>query len=135
MFNASYRTFQAALNKVMHRDTQQLPSEMSPDVEMVEVVKGVPVITFSSSSEVAHAPRNTMTPMTDHTENVRPGTSNVKNSITARIITFHIRYLDQIYKIDISESCTLSKFKNANVIIMHKSKLVIIENKYFLHVL
>ncbi|KAK0075269.1 hypothetical protein PV325_009280 [Microctonus aethiopoides] len=103
----------AALNKVMHRDTQQLPSEMSPDVEMVEVVKGVPVITFSSSSEVAHAPKNTMTPMTDHTENVRPGTSNVKNSITARIITFHIRYLDQIYKIDISESCTLSDLKNA----------------------
>ncbi|XP_063989568.1 FAS-associated factor 1 [Diachasmimorpha longicaudata] len=99
----------AALNNVMHHDTQQLPSEMSPDIEMMEVVHGVPVVTFSSPADI---PNQNRRKESNQDNSVKPGTSNPKNSIS-RILTFNVKYLDNIYKIDISDSCTLSDLKDS----------------------
>ncbi|XP_015118560.1 FAS-associated factor 1 [Diachasma alloeum] len=99
----------AALNNVMHHDTQQLPSEMSPDIEMMEVVQGVPVVTFSSSADVSNQNK---TQESNQDNSIKPGTSNLKNSIP-RILTFNVKYLDHTYKIDISDSCTLSDLKDS----------------------
>ena len=99
----------------MHHDTQQLPSEMGQDIEMMEVVQGVPVVTFSSSSEVAHAPKNAPTPRVDNTENVKPGTSRPKNHIQAstRQIDFHIHYLNRSFMVRLLETCTIGDLKHA----------------------
>ncbi|XP_011298311.1 FAS-associated factor 1 [Fopius arisanus] len=98
----------AALNNAMHHDTQQLPSEMSPDIEMMEVVQGVPVVTFSSSSDVT---KNKIQ-QSQQDYFAKPGTSSLKKS-KSTILTFNVKYLDHIYKIDISDSCTLSDLKDA----------------------
>ncbi|XP_043279673.1 FAS-associated factor 1 [Venturia canescens] len=105
----------AAVNRVMHHDTQQLPSEMSPDIEMMEVVQGVPVITFSSSSEVAHAPKNILTPRADNTENVKPGTSRARNSAqtSTRQLEFHIHHANRSFMIKLPESSTVGDLKHA----------------------
>lgn len=95
----------------MHHDTQQLPSEMSPDIEMMEVVQGVPVITFSSSSEVAHAPKNVLTPRVDNTENVKPGTSRARSSAqtSTRQLDFRIHYANRSFMIKLPESGTVGE--------------------------
>ncbi|XP_034939481.1 FAS-associated factor 1 isoform X2 [Chelonus insularis] len=92
----------------MHHDTQQLPSETNPDIEMVEVIEGASVIKYSSQS-INNKLKNSQPYSSD---NVKPGTSTIKNSPTPRILTFFINYLDQIYKIDISELCTISDLKD-----------------------
>lgn len=97
---------QAALNNVMHHDTQQLPSEMSPDIEMMEVVQGVPVITFSSPADVA---TKNQTLESSQDNSVQPGTSNIMNS-KPKMLTFNVKYLDHTYKIDMADSSTLSMF-------------------------
>lgn len=93
----------------MNHDTQQLPSEINPDVEMVEVVQGVPVITFSSS-DVTQTPKSESI-LKDNSENIKPGTSNTETSTIPKILTFQVHYLNTVYKINISELCTLSKWQ------------------------
>ncbi|XP_014295657.1 FAS-associated factor 1 [Microplitis demolitor] len=107
-----------ALNAVMNHDTQQLPSEINPDVEMVEVVQGVPVITFSSS-DVTQTPKSESI-LKDNSENIKPGTSNTETSTIPKILTFQVHYLNTVYKINISELCTLRDLKYA---IFEKTKV------------
>lgn len=85
----------------MHHDSQQLPSEMSPDVEMIEeFVQGVPVIK--------------PTPLTPAIAGVnleygKPGTSK-----SSQVLKFNIHYMEQILKIEMSEDCTVGKVKINN---------------------
>lgn len=99
----------------MHHDTQQLPSEMSPDVEMIEAfVEGVPVITRSSSlssTSTTNMPdttkNNATTTTTDDVILIKPGTSKV---IDSTLLKFKIHFLDKTIKMNISDQSTVGKF-------------------------
>ncbi|XP_044589997.1 FAS-associated factor 1 [Cotesia glomerata] len=107
-----------ALNAVMNHDSQQLPSEINPDVEMVEVVEGVPTVTFSSSDTTS--PTKDSTASKEKSENPKPGTSHIEVSEVPKILTFYVHYLNAVYKINLSELCTLRDLKYA---IFEKTKV------------
>lgn len=107
-----YFFVQAAVNKAMPRGTQQLPSEMGPDIEMVEeVVKATPRSSSSGALQTAQNSRRvgTTTTKTDVAENAKPGTSRPKSWMRNRTLTFHINYLNTVYKIHLPESSTFGK--------------------------
>lgn len=89
----------------MPQTTQQLPSEMTPDIEMVEEIK----VTPRSSTSKMQTMQNTKKTGVDVVENAKPGTSRPKSCMKNRTLTFHINYLDNVYKINLSELSTLSK--------------------------
>ncbi|XP_076178069.1 fas associated factor casp isoform X2 [Ptiloglossa arizonensis] len=91
----------AAVNHAMPHGTQQLPSEMSPDIEMIEEIERMPHSSSSSSQTVHDSKSNSKM---DVVENSKPGTSKPRNC--ARTITFRINYLNNVYRINLSEfSC------------------------------
>jgi len=92
----------------MPQTTQQLPSEMTPDIEMVEEIKVTPRSSSSKLQTVQNS-KNTGAIKTDIVENAKPGTSRPKSCMKNRTLTFHINYLDNVYKINISDLSTLSK--------------------------
>jgi hypothetical protein len=92
----------------MPRGTQQLPSEMTPDIEMVEEIKAIPR-SSSSKLQTSQSSRKIAT-KADAIENAKPGTSRPKSCMKNRTLTFHINYLDNVYKIHLSELSTLSKW-------------------------
>lgn len=98
---------QAAINKAMPRGTQQLPSEMAPDIEMLEEIKTTPRSSSSSKLQMAQSSKTTV--IADAVESAKPGTSRPKSCMRNRTLTFHINYLDNVYKINLSELSTLSK--------------------------
>lgn len=102
----------SALNKVVHHDTQQLPSEMSPDVEMIEAfVEGVPVIKHSSSTSTSTNNADTTknnTKKIDDLISMKPGTSKVADT---SLLKFKIHYLDKTFKINIPDNCTVGDLK------------------------
>ncbi|XP_032686816.1 FAS-associated factor 1 isoform X2 [Odontomachus brunneus] len=100
----------AAVNKAVPQDTQQLPSEIGPDIEMLEEVKTTPC----SSSSVLQANQNSKkigTTKADIIESVKPGTSRPNSCMRNRILTFHIYYQNSVYKINMPESSTLGDLK------------------------
>ncbi|XP_025266464.1 FAS-associated factor 1 isoform X3 [Camponotus floridanus] len=99
----------AAINKAMPQGTQQLPSEMTSDIEMVEEIK----ITPHSSSSKQQTAQNSKKIGTkaDIVESAKPGTSRPKSCMRNRTLTFHINYLDNVYKINLSELSTLKDLK------------------------
>ncbi|XP_012539164.1 FAS-associated factor 1 isoform X2 [Monomorium pharaonis] len=99
----------AAINKAMPQTTQQLPSEMAPDIEMVEEIKVTPL--SSSSSKLQNSKKIGSVSTEDIVENAKPGTSRPKSCIKNRTLTFHINYLDKVYNINISELSTLRELK------------------------
>lgn len=104
----------AAVNQAMSRSTQQLPSEMSPDIEMIEEIKGTshssPWSSSSSSApKIGRSAKNNMKFNT--TENANPGTSRPTNCID-RTLTFHIHYLNSVYEINISELSSIRDLKH-----------------------
>lgn len=102
----------------MPRGTQQLPSEMTPDIEMVEEIKATPRSSSSSKLQTAQSSRKIATRV-DIIESAKPGTSRSKSCMRNRTLTFHINYLDTVYKINLSELSTLSKWRSlAGYIIM-----------------
>ncbi|XP_024936165.1 FAS-associated factor 1 isoform X2 [Cephus cinctus] len=102
----------AAVNSVMPQDSQQLPSEMGPDIEMIEEIRGNSRNSLSSSSEIAQTLKNTNTPRADVVEIVKPGTSRPRNSSGPRTLTFHINYSNQVIQIDLPETRTVGDLKH-----------------------
>ncbi|XP_020281775.1 FAS-associated factor 1 [Pseudomyrmex gracilis] len=105
----------AAINKAMPQGTQQLPSEMAPDIEMVEEIKAIPQSSSTKLQAIAQNTKkligNTPKVVSDTAENARPGTSRPKSCMRNRTLTFHINYLDNDYKINLSELSTLKDLK------------------------
>lgn len=99
----------------MPQGTQQLPSEMAPDIEMVEEIKAIPQSSSTKLQATAQNSKkiigNTPKVVSDTAENARPGTSRPKSCMRNRTLTFHINYLDNDYKINLSELSTLSKYR------------------------
>lgn len=107
---------QAAINKAMPQTTQQLPSEMTPDIEMVEEIKVTPRSSSSSSSSKLHTMQNSIKTgamKADLVESAKPGTSRPKSCMKNKTLTFHINYLDNVYKLTLSELSTLSKCRSS----------------------
>lgn len=94
----------------MPQTTQQLPSEMTPDIEMVEEIKVTPR-SSSSKLQVVQNSKKTASTKADVVENAKPGTSRPKSCMKNRTLTFHINYLDNVHKINLSELSTLSKYR------------------------
>lgn len=92
----------------MPQTTQQLPSEMTPDIEMVEEIKVTPRSSTSKLQTMQNS-KKTGAVKTDMAENAKPGTSRPKSCMKNRTLTFHVNYLDNVYKINLSELSTLSK--------------------------
>ncbi|EGI70162.1 PREDICTED: FAS-associated factor 1 isoform X1 [Acromyrmex echinatior] len=103
----------AAINKAMPQTTQQLPSEMAPDIEMVEEIKVTPLSSSSSSSKLqtVQNSKKTGAMKADTVESAKPGTSRPKSCMKNRQLTFHINYLDNVYKINLSDLSTLRDLK------------------------
>nr|XP_012222089.1 PREDICTED: FAS-associated factor 1 isoform X2 [Linepithema humile] len=111
----------AAINKAMPRGTQQLPSEMAPDIEMVEEIKATPRSSSSSKLQIAQNSKKIgTTTKADIIESAKPGTSRPKSCMRNRILTFHLNYLDNVYKINLSELSTLRDLKQ---FIWHKTNI------------
>ncbi|XP_029157021.1 FAS-associated factor 1 isoform X1 [Nylanderia fulva] len=100
----------AAINKAMPQGTQQLPSEMAPDIEMVEEIKIIPH-SSSAKPQTAQSSKKIETTKADVVESAKPGTSRPKSCMRNRMLTFHINYLDNVYKINLSELSTLKDLK------------------------
>ncbi|XP_076220942.1 fas associated factor casp isoform X2 [Nomia melanderi] len=98
----------AAVNQAMPRGTQQLPSEMSPDIEMIEEIERTPH-SSSSSSQTTNDSRNSS--KMDVVENSKPGTSKSKSYGSGRTLTFCVNYLSNVYKINLSESSRVRDLK------------------------
>lgn len=92
----------------MPQTTQQLPSEMTPDIEMVEEIKVTPRSSTSKLQTMQNS-KKTGAVKTDVAESAKPGTSRPKSCMKNRTLTFHINYLDNVHKINLSELSTLSK--------------------------
>ncbi|XP_029675208.1 FAS-associated factor 1-like [Formica exsecta] len=101
----------AAINKAMPQGTQQLPSEMTSDVEMIEEIKVTPHSSSSSKLHTAQSSKKIGTTKADAVESAKPGTSRPKSCMRNRTLTFHINYLDNVYKINLSELSTLKDLK------------------------
>lgn len=97
----------------MPQTTQQLPSEMAPDIEMVEEIKVTP--RSASTSKLQNLNRTESAAKADVVESAKPGTSRPKSCMKIRTLTFHINYLDNVYKINLSELSTLSKCGLLNI--------------------
>lgn len=93
----------------MPQGTQQLPSEMTSDIEMVEEIKITPHSSLTKQ-QTAQNSKKIGTTKADVIENAKPGTSRPKSCMRNRTLTFHINYLDNVYKINLSELSTLSKY-------------------------
>jgi len=94
----------------MPQTTQQLPSEMAPDIEMVEEIKVTPLSSSSSSKlQTVQNSKKSGAMKADIVESAKPGTSRPKSCMKNRQLTFHINYLDNVYKINLSDLSTLSK--------------------------
>ncbi|XP_050454292.1 FAS-associated factor 1 isoform X1 [Cataglyphis hispanica] len=101
----------AAINKAMPQGTQQLPSEMNSDIEMIEEIKVTPHSSSSSKLQTAQNSKKIGTTKADIIESAKPGTSRPKSCMRNRTLTFHINYLDNVYKINLSELSTLKDLK------------------------
>nr|XP_012141640.1 PREDICTED: FAS-associated factor 1 isoform X3 [Megachile rotundata] len=73
----------AAVNQAMPRGTQQLPSEITPDIEMIEEIERMPH-SSTLSSQTACAPKNNS--KVDIVENSKPGTSKPKSCDLKQLI-------------------------------------------------
>ncbi|XP_011867105.1 PREDICTED: FAS-associated factor 1 isoform X1 [Vollenhovia emeryi] len=103
----------AAINKAMPQTTQQLPSEMTPDIEMVEEIKVTPRSSTSKPQTVQNSKKVAAAAKADVVENAKPGTSRPKSCMKNRTLTFHITYLENVHKINLSELSTLRELKEA----------------------
>ncbi|XP_012278050.1 FAS-associated factor 1 [Orussus abietinus] len=105
----------AAIHSVMPQDSQQLPSEMSPDIEMIEEIRGnqpqQPQQSFTSEVFL-QAPTNSNTTKVNVTEVVKPGTSKPKCHKVPRLLTFNVNYDNRVVKIEISETSTVGDLKH-----------------------
>ncbi|XP_011137643.1 FAS-associated factor 1 isoform X2 [Harpegnathos saltator] len=100
----------AAVNKAMPQDTQQLPSEIGPDIEMLEEVKTTPR-SSSSILQTSQTSRKMGTIKADIIESAKPGTSRPNSCMRNGTLTFHIYYHNSVYKINMPESSTLEDLK------------------------
>ncbi|XP_066592439.1 FAS-associated factor 1 [Prorops nasuta] len=98
----------AAVNQAMPRDTQQLPSEQSPDVEMIEEIKHAPIISASPAPEITCVSNKMDTASMDSIENAKPSTSKLQNCSTHKKLTFHFQCPNQIFKVELPEQCTIT---------------------------
>lgn len=89
----------AAVNQAMPSGTQQLPSEMTPDIEMIEEIRATPCVPSSAAQM-------------DVVENAKPGTSRPKSCARGRTLTFRIDYLNSVFNIDLSELSCLKDLKH-----------------------
>ncbi|KAL0127510.1 hypothetical protein PUN28_003057 [Cardiocondyla obscurior] len=110
----------AAISKAMPQTTQQLPSEMTPDIEMVEEIKVTPRSSTSKLPMVQNSKKTSVTKAADMEANAKPGTSRPKSCIKNRTLTFHINYLENVYRINLSE---LSTFKELQQFIWCKTSV------------
>lgn len=90
----------------MPHGTQQLPSEISPDIEMIEEIERMPHSSTLSSQTVCTSKNNSKV---DVVENSKPGTSKPKSCVRGRTLTFHIIHLNNEYEINLSEQSSLSE--------------------------
>lgn len=108
---------QAAINNVMPQNTQQLPSELNRDVEMIEEIKHV--APRLASTETASLPLSRNSCSADKVE-ILPGTSNSRNigkmlagssrlKDQLRILTFRVHYQTNAYHIDIPDTSTVGQ--------------------------
>ncbi|XP_011503570.1 PREDICTED: FAS-associated factor 1 [Ceratosolen solmsi marchali] len=107
----------AAINNVMPQNTQQLPSEINLDIEMIEEKNHV----SKNSSDLVYIQKSKNSDTQDQDE-VLPGTSNSKSieSILVesrrlkdqiRILTFHVHYQSKIFQIEISDTNSVENLK------------------------
>lgn len=106
----------------MPQDTQQLPSEIGPDIEMLEEVKAIPR-SSSSMLQTSQNSRKIGTTKADIIESAKPGTSRPNSCMRNRTLTFHIYYHNSVYKINMSESSTLGKRDNILLIICRHGRI------------
>ncbi|XP_017881622.1 FAS-associated factor 1 isoform X1 [Ceratina calcarata] len=97
-----------AVNQAMIRNTQQQPSEISPDVEIIEEFERIPQPYSLASEAICDSKTNTKMEVTENSE---PGTSKPKNCAKERILTFHINHRNNEHKIEISEFSLLVDLK------------------------
>lgn len=85
----------------MPQNSQQLPSEMNRDVEMIEEVKQAPPVGPDVALLRNNLPGTSSRLIGNNTNQL----NNLKDS--SRTLTFLINYLSKVYEIKISESKTL----------------------------
>lgn len=90
----------------MPQNSQQLPSEMNRDVEMIEEIKRAPAVAPDVAPLRNNLPGTSSRIMGNNTNQL----NNLKDS--SRTLTFLINYLSKVYEIKISESKTLGITKS-----------------------
>ncbi|XP_014207984.1 FAS-associated factor 1 [Copidosoma floridanum] len=99
----------AAINNAMPQNSQQLPSEMNRDVEMIDEIKPRQPIVCSPSEDIVE---------------VMPGTSSNNSRMNTRVqanlartktlpkqLMFTVHYQSSVYPVDIKDTCTLGDLK------------------------
>ncbi|CAK9830976.1 FAS-associated factor 1 [Anthophora retusa] len=107
----------AAVNQTMLRGTQPLPSDISPDIEMIEEIERMPNSSSLPSQTVCGSKSNSKMEVT---ENSKPGTSKPKSCAKEKTLTFNINHRNNEYKINLSE---LSSFKDLKQLIWEQTKV------------
>ncbi|XP_046751610.1 FAS-associated factor 1 isoform X1 [Diprion similis] len=95
----------AAINRVMPEDSQQLPSEMGPDIEMIQEIRRTPEII-----DIVTIPSNSSPPIIRVPENTRAGTSKTRSNTST--VTFHIHYMDTVFDIQLPVSHSVGYLKH-----------------------
>ncbi|KAG8251882.1 pre-rRNA processing and 40S ribosomal subunit assembly [Homalodisca vitripennis] len=86
----------AAINRVMPQDTQTLPSEVGPDIEMIEEIRRPTLVNGQAS--VVISPDFIEVPSTSH------------GSVSRRL-TFHVNYNDGVVELTLPETSTVRDLK------------------------
>jgi len=87
----------AAINRVMPQDTQTLPSEIAPDIEMLEEIRR-PSAIINGQAAVSLSPDFIEIPSTSHGNSIRR-------------LTFHVNYNDRVIEFNLPETSTLGDLK------------------------
>lgn len=100
----------------MPQNTQQLPSELNRDIEMIEEIKHVPKnisdITPTLQNKNSESHKTEILPGTSSSRTSAmslPGSSRLKDQ--SRRLTFHIHYQTKTIEIEIPDTSTVGKFQ------------------------
>ncbi|XP_058789619.1 FAS-associated factor 1 [Phymastichus coffea] len=106
----------AAINNVMPQNTQQLPSELNRDIEMIEEIKHVSKNSSNTISTLQNkslnSPKVEILPGTSSSKTLcksLPGSSRLKEQ--SKILTFHVHYQSKTVKIEMSDTNTIGDLK------------------------
>lgn len=94
----------------MPQNSQQLPSEINRDVEMIEEVKTISTqaTTCSPSEDIVEVIPGTSN--SSSSSRLKTSTSLTRGKTPCKMIDFNVHYESNVYPIKISESATLGMF-------------------------